>query len=116
PPSAVAYSSSVLFTGVATVQSCTLSLHDALPILTAPQPSFMLSASPSSLSIPQGASGTSTISVTPQNGFTGSVSLSASGLPSGVARTSTRLNSSHGSISYAVACCKDTTEPLSVVV
>jgi len=47
-------------------------------------PDFRLSASPSSLSITQGASGTSTITVTPVNGFAGSVSLSASGLPGGV--------------------------------
>jgi|GEM_PF-1689423 len=46
-------------------------------------PNYTLSASPN-LTIPQGASGTSTITVTPQNGFSGSVSLSASGLPSGV--------------------------------
>jgi subtilase family serine protease len=45
---------------------------------------FTLSASPSSLTIVQGASGTSTIGVAPQNGFNGSVTLSASGLPSGV--------------------------------
>ena len=32
----------------------------------------------------QGATGTSTITVTPQKGFSGSVSLSASGLPSGI--------------------------------
>jgi hypothetical protein len=51
---------------------------------TAPQPDFSMSASPASLSIVQGNSGSSTISITPQNGFSGSVSLSASGLPSGV--------------------------------
>src|SRR5207249_10612627 len=45
---------------------------------------FVLSASPNSLKIVQGATGTSTITVTPQNGFNGSVSLSASGLPNGV--------------------------------
>lgn len=45
---------------------------------------FTLSASPTSVSIAQGTSGTSTITVTPQNGFNGSVTLSASGLPSGV--------------------------------
>jgi len=49
-----------------------------------PNPTFTLSASPGSLSVMQGASGTSTVTVTPQNGFVGSVSLSASGLPSGV--------------------------------
>jgi subtilase family serine protease len=46
--------------------------------------SFTLSDSPSSLSITQGSSGTSTITVTDVNGFTGSVTLAASGLPSGV--------------------------------
>ncbi|MGA3129175.1 MAG: choice-of-anchor D domain-containing protein [Terracidiphilus sp.] len=48
------------------------------------KPSFTLSDSPGSLSIAQGASGTSTITVNPANGFSGSVTLSASGLPSGV--------------------------------
>jgi len=47
-------------------------------------PNFTLSASPSSLSVTQGSSGSSTITVTPSGGFTGSVTLSASGLPSGV--------------------------------
>jgi subtilase family serine protease len=49
-----------------------------------PPPNFTLSASPTSLSIAQGANGTSTITVVPTNGFTGSVMLAASGLPSGV--------------------------------
>jgi subtilase family serine protease len=47
-------------------------------------PSFTLSASPSSLSVTQGNSGTSTITVTDAGGFSGSVTLAASGLPSGV--------------------------------
>jgi subtilase family serine protease len=47
-------------------------------------PSFTLSDSPSSLSITQSSSGTSTISVTDVGGFSGSVTLAASGLPSGV--------------------------------
>jgi subtilase family serine protease len=50
----------------------------------APPPNFALSASPSSLTIMQGTSGMSTISVAPLNGFSSGVSLSASGLPSGV--------------------------------
>lgn len=45
---------------------------------------FSLSASPSSVTILQGTSGTSTITVTPVGGFSGNVTLSASGLPSGV--------------------------------
>ncbi len=49
-----------------------------------PPGTYALSASPNSLTIVQGANGSSTITVTPQNGFTGNVSLSASGLPSGV--------------------------------
>jgi subtilase family serine protease len=47
-------------------------------------PSFTLSSSPSSLTIAQGKSGTSTITVTDSGGFSGSVTLAASGLPSGV--------------------------------
>jgi hypothetical protein len=47
-------------------------------------PNYTLSASPSSLSVTQGTSGSSTITVTPSGGFTGSVSLSTSALPSGV--------------------------------
>jgi kumamolisin len=47
-------------------------------------PSFTLSDSPSSLTITQGSSGTSTITVTDVGGFSGSVTLAASGLPSGV--------------------------------
>lgn len=45
---------------------------------------YTLSASPSSLTVVQGKTGTSTITVNPTNGFTGSVSLSASGMPAGV--------------------------------
>lgn len=50
-------------------------------------PDFALSASPSSLTVKQGTSGTSTVTETPSGGFTGSVTLSASGLPSGVTAT-----------------------------
>jgi N-acetylneuraminic acid mutarotase len=49
-----------------------------------PLPGFTLTASPGSLTIARGASGTSTVTVTDQGGFSGVVSLSASGLPSGV--------------------------------
>lgn len=49
-----------------------------------PAPTFTLGASPASLTIAQGASGKSTITVVDQNGFTGKVTLAASGLPSGV--------------------------------
>jgi subtilase family serine protease len=45
---------------------------------------FTLTPSPYQISVAQGGSGTSTITVVPTNGFTGSVTLSASKLPSGV--------------------------------
>jgi hypothetical protein len=45
---------------------------------------FSLSANPASLTVAQGASGTSTINVAPTNGFNGTVAFSAAGLPSGV--------------------------------
>jgi kumamolisin len=48
---------------------------------------FTLTPSPFMLTIQQGSSGTSTITVVPANGFNGSVTLSASGLPSGVTAT-----------------------------
>jgi hypothetical protein len=50
-------------------------------------PNFTLSASPTSLTVQQGTSGHSTITVTPSGGFTGSVTLSNSALPSGVTAT-----------------------------
>src|ERR1700752_614462 len=53
----------------------------------APNATFPLSASPASLTVTQGNSGNSTVTVTPSGGFTGSVTLSASGLPSGVTAT-----------------------------
>ena len=45
---------------------------------------FSLSAAPSVVTVGQGSSGTSTITITQVGGFTGTVALSASGLPSGV--------------------------------
>ena len=58
----------------------TLTLTVNAPVV----PDFSLSAAPNSLTVSQGSTGTSTISVNPVNGFSGSVSLSVSGLPSGV--------------------------------
>ena len=49
-----------------------------------PNPDFGISAAPAALSVAQGASGTSNITVTSLNGFAGSTSLTASGLPAGV--------------------------------
>jgi len=56
----------------------------AVPVTISASADFSLSANPSSLTVAQGNSGTSTITVTPVNGFNGSVNLTASGLPNGV--------------------------------
>jgi len=45
---------------------------------------FTISASPATLTIAPGSSGTASLTVAPVNGFTGAVSFSVSGLPSGV--------------------------------
>ena len=63
---------------------CNLTASTTLALTVNPPPSFALSASPSSVSVAQGSSGTSTIAVTGAGGFSGSVALAASGLPSGV--------------------------------
>jgi hypothetical protein len=64
--------------------SGTLTNTTAIALTVNSMGNYTLSASPSSLSITEGAGGTSTITVSPQSGFNGSVTLSASGLPSGV--------------------------------
>lgn len=56
----------------------------ALTISAAATPSFTLTASPATLSVAQGNSGSSTISTTISGGFNAVVSLSVAGLPSGV--------------------------------
>jgi leucyl aminopeptidase len=61
--------------------------HDDLVFAVTPPPpppaDFSLSASPSSLTIVQGANGTSTVTVGSLNGFNSAVSLSCTGLPAG---------------------------------
>jgi kumamolisin len=54
---------------------------------TSKTPAFSISASPASLSVVQGSSGSSTISTTVSGGFDAALSLSASGQPSGVTAT-----------------------------
>ena len=63
-----------------------IELHPVLDVIFNPgtSPAFTVSASPTSVSVAQGGSGTSTISTTVSGGFNSSVSLSASGLPAGV--------------------------------
>ena len=49
--------------------------------------SYTLKASPTALSVAQGSSGTSTITINPTNGFDQEVSLAATGMPTGVTAT-----------------------------
>jgi kumamolisin len=61
------------------------SLIAALAGSTSQTPSFSLSASPVSVSVKQGSTGSSTIASSVVDGFDAAVALSASGLPTGVA-------------------------------
>jgi hypothetical protein len=82
--------SSTATTGPATVTitgsggGLTRSVPISLTINAPQTPDFTLSATPSSLTINQGASGASTIAITRSGGFTSGVALSAGGLPAGV--------------------------------
>jgi hypothetical protein len=77
-------------TGTATVTvtgtsgSLTHSSTISLTVNPAATPNFTIGASPTSVTVTQGTSGTSTITIGAQNGFTGTVSFSTTGLPSGV--------------------------------
>lgn len=71
-------------TGIGTINAANLVKNWPGSAPPPSQPDFSLSASPSSLTVNQGSSGKSTITISPANGFNSSVSLSSSGLPSGV--------------------------------
>src|SRR5262245_12257720 len=64
--------------------SGTLTHTTTVTLVVAGPPDFSLSASPASVTVPQGSNGSTTITVAKVNGFNGSVSLSVSGLPTGV--------------------------------
>ncbi len=82
--------SSTATTGTSTVTitgtsgSLTATTTVALTVTAAASPNFTIAASPTSLSVTQGASGTSTITITSQNSFSSATTLTATGLPSGV--------------------------------
>ena len=75
-------------TGTATVTitgtSGSLSASTTITLTVNPLGNFALTATPKTLTIARGSSGTSTITVNPKNGFDQSVSLIAGGLPKGV--------------------------------
>jgi hypothetical protein len=70
-----AYSLSVIANGIASAPVTVTVVQGA---------DFSLTANPTSVSVAQGGTGTSSITVVPQSGFTGSVNLAATGLPTGV--------------------------------
>ena len=72
------------FTVTITGISGSLTSQTPISLSVNPAGNYTLTATPSGLSITQGTSGTSTITVNPVGGFDGGVSLFASGLPSGV--------------------------------
>jgi len=79
---------------------------------------FTLSAAPASVSVTQGASGTSAVAVIGQNGFSGSVTLAAAGLPSGVTATFSPNPASTASVLTltATAAAAVTASPVTVAV
>src|SRR5437763_1612531 len=107
-------------TGTATVtitgSSGNLSSSTALSLTVNPPPNFTLSASPNSLTITQGASGASPITVNPLSGFNGSVSLSASGLPSGVMPSFSPASTTNTSTLTLTATSTATTGTVTVTV
>jgi subtilase family serine protease len=79
--------SSKAATGTATVTIIGTSgnLTNSIPLsLTVAKPSFSLTASPSTVILEPGSSGTSAITITPANAFSGNVTLAVSKLPAGV--------------------------------
>ena len=77
---AAAATASVTVTGT----SGALSARTSIALTITKPPSFSLSISPSALNVAQGATGTSTLTLTPANGFASPVTLSVSGVPNGV--------------------------------
>ena len=64
--------------------SLTHSTSVTLVVNPAPNPNFTISASPSTLAVTRGTSGSTTVTIAGQNGFAGTVGLSVSGLGSRV--------------------------------
>ncbi|MGA9669338.1 MAG: glycoside hydrolase family 48 protein [Terracidiphilus sp.] len=84
--------------------SGTLTASTSISLTVTGPGSFSLSASPTSLTVAPGASGTDTITVTDVSPFAGSVTFAASGLPTGVTATFSPASSTTSSVvTFAVA-------------
>ncbi len=114
--------SSTATTGTATVTvtgtsgSLSHTTTIALTVNAPAQPDYTLSASPSSLTVVQGNSGASTVTVNKINGFSGTVALSASGLPSGVTASFNPASTTSTSTLTLTASSTATTGPATVTV
>ena len=72
-------------TATVTITGTSGNLTNSIPIsLTVAKPSFTLTASPSTVILEPGGSGTSAITINPVNAFSGNVTLTVSKLPAGV--------------------------------
>jgi hypothetical protein len=74
----------------------------ALTVTAAATPSFSMTLAPTSLSLAQGASGNSTVSITRANGFAGVVNLAVSGAPAGLTVTPVPAAIATGSVNATI--------------
>jgi hypothetical protein len=74
-------------TTIVTITGTSGSLTATTKLILTVNPTFTISASPYSLSVPRGSKGTSTITVTSNNNFSSPTTLRAGGLPGGVTAT-----------------------------
>ena len=97
-----------------------IELHPLLNVVFNPgtggSPDFALTAAPSSLTLAQGGSTTSTISIAPTNGFTGNVTFAASGLPAGVTASFSPTSSTSATTLRLTASTGATTGPVTIAV
>ena len=86
-PSVATVSTGGLATGVAagttTIKAASGSIYGTASLTVTNAGTFTITASPASLSVPQGNQGSTTITTAVSNGFNSSIALSASGAPSG---------------------------------
>ncbi len=99
-------------TGGGLTRTTTLTLTVANP----GTPDFSMAASPATLSVAQGASGTSTITITRLNGFASTVAFTATGLPSGVTATFNPQTTTTSGTSSVVTFAASSTAPAATAV